>query len=672
MDKKLTNKFKEDSDQMEKISRKSFLKGAAGAIGVAALGTLAGCGTTSSPSPTATVTPEPVAADFTYADTIVWDAQYDVVVLGMGASGMSAAKTAADNGAKVVILEKCSEEDAGGNTKVCGQMFAWGHQDVEATKAYYTALCGGRELPEPVLDAIVDGVANMAEILETEFGMDSSEFWVLNEAGILSYMSPEYPEMPGSESMSLVATHMGVSDSYLYNNLKNLVLSYPDSIDVWYSSPAMELIQEPTTGTVVGVQIERDGKVMNVRALNGVCICTGGFENNKEMVQHYLNVINYAPRGGLFNTGDGILMAQKAGADLWHMSVYEGFFGLGGVSWNVGENAHASWISTLNRDSNNTGATILVGTDGDRFLNESEIVRHGHIYENGIWENPTFPEKIWYIFDQTQKDLMESDGLIPEAYADQIMAFDTVEEMAEGTGCIPEKLAQTIADFNFFATNGRDYKAGREAEYMRPFDGDKYYAVYMVSGILNTQGGPMRNENAQVLDCDGNPIPHLYSAGECGGVTVCMYQGGTNIAECITFGRIAGRNAAVAKDALPTFVPAVAVESDPAMPGEITDTVTEQAEYTVGENQYIGKAAGINGDVVVRVTMDGDTISNVEVLAQNETEGIGSNAIEALPEQFIGLSTEDAINAVDGVSGATITSNALKQAVINALLEAAG
>jgi uncharacterized protein with FMN-binding domain len=205
---------------------------------------------------------------------------------------------------------------------------------------------------------------------------------------------------------------------------------------------------------------------------------------------------------------------------------------------------------------------------------------------------------------------------------------------------------------------------------MRAFEGSKYYAMYLVNGLLNTQGGPRRNENAEVLDTDGNPIPHLYSAGECGGITVCMYQGGTNVAECFTFGRIAGKNAAAAKDALPDYV-VEAVESNPAQPGEITDLSTGAAEYEAGENQYIGTASGMNGDVVVRVTMDGDTISNVEVLKQAETEGIGSKAIEQLPEQFVGLSTEDAINGLDGVSGATITSNALKQAVINALLQAA-
>ena len=74
---------------------------------------------------------------------------------------------------------------------------------------------------------------------------------------------------------------------------------------------------------------------------------------------------------------------------------------------------------------------------------------------------------------------------------------------------------------------------------MRAFDGKMYYAMPMSGLMLNTQGGPRRNENAEVLDTNGNPIPHLYSAGEMGGITSCMYQGGTNIAECIIFGEIA-------------------------------------------------------------------------------------------------------------------------------------
>ena len=659
---------------MEKISRKSFVKGA---LGLGAVGILAGCGSSAdSTAASASSTAAPAEKkEFTFADTVRWDAQYDVVVMGMGAAGMVAAKTAADNGAKVVIVEKCEEGKAGGNTKVCGQLFAYANGDKDAAKSYYTALAGGRDIEPEIIDAISEGVANMADILADEFGFNKDEYmdWTgVNVVGTnMGAMSPEYPEMPGHEKMALWTTHAGASDGYLYQGLKQNVTDRVDAIDVWYSSPAKSLIQDPVTKTVVGVTVERDGKEMNIRALNGVCICTGGFECNKEMVQHYLNVINYAPRGGQFNTGDGIKMAQVVGADLWHMDCYEGLFGLGSVTYPVEEGIPCDMIATLAQNAVNTGAAILVGTDGDRFVNESETVRHGHLYENGIWENPTFPEKVWYIIDETQKGEIEAAGAMPEEQLAKLTAYDSIDALAEGIGVDKDRLTKTIKNYNSFANNGEDYKCGREAQYMRAFDGKKYYAMYMVSGLLNTQGGPKRSANAEVLDTQGNPIPHLYSAGECGGITVCMYQGGTNIAECITFGRIAGKNAAAVKDALPTYT-VEAVESAPAQPGDIDDLVGEEETYETADNQYIGKAQGMGDEIVVRVTVDDGKISQVEVLKQNETEGIGVPATEQLPEKFVGLDTEEAINAVDGISGATITSNALKQAVVNALLQAKG
>lgn len=659
---------------MEKISRKSFVKGA---LGLGLTGVLAGCASSaSSTAASASSTAAPAEKkQFTFADTVRWDAQYDVVVMGMGAAGMVAAKTAADNGAKVVIVEKCEEGKAGGNTKVCGQLFAYANGDKDAAKSYYTALAGGRDIEPEIIDAISEGVANMADILADEFGFNKDEYmdWTgVNVGGTnMGAMSPEYPEMPGHEKMALWTTHAGASDGYLYQGLKQNVTDRVDAIDVWYSSPAKSLIQDPVTKTVVGVTVERDGKEMNIRALNGVCICTGGFERNKEMVQHYLNVINYAPRGGQFNTGDGIKMAQAVGADLWHMDCYEGLFGLGSVTYPVEEGIPCDMIATLAQNAVNTGAAILVGTDGDRFVNESETVRHGHLYENGIWENPTFPEKVWYIIDETQKGEIEAAGAMPEEQLAKLTAYDSIDALAEGIGVDKDRLTKTIKNYNSFANNGEDYKCGREAQYMRAFDGKKYYAMYMVSGLLNTQGGPKRSANAEVLDTQGNPIPHLYSAGECGGITVCMYQGGTNIAECITFGRIAGKNAAAVKDALPTYT-VEAVESAPAQPGDIDDLVGEEETYETADNQYIGKAQGMDDEIVVRVTVDDGKISQVEVLKQNETEGIGVPATEQLPEKFVGLDTEEAINAVDGISGATITSNALKRAVVNALLQAKG
>ena len=639
---------------MKNISRRSFLKGGA------AMGLLTAMGGAS------------IAAaeeSYTYADTIKWDAQYDVVVLGMGMAGMNAAMAAADEGASVVICEKMNEALSGGNSKVCGQFFAYGHGDYDATMTYYKALSGGRQIEQEMLDTLVGGVVGLWDkVKDKYYDGDTSGFLDVTGYGYLGNMSPEYPEMPGSEKMSLIGTKLS-GGKWIYNATQDRLFGkYADKVDVWYESPAMELIQEPTTGTVIGVKVSRKGEERLVRALNGVCVCTGGFEANKDMVQQYLGVINYGALGGQYNTGDGIKMCQNAGAQLWHMNAFEGGFGLGGATWPVEIGTPCTGLSTLTQNALNTGASILVGTDGYRFLNESEVVRHGHLYENGIWENPRFAEHTWLIFDKTQKALIDEANLIPEAEKATLMEFDTIEAIAEYTGCKLEALKETIESYNSFAANGKDYAHHREAQFMRPFDGEKYYVKYMYQAILNTQGGPKRNQNAEILDANGTPIPHLYSAGEMGGMTVCMYQGGTNVAECIIFGEIAGKNAAAAKEALPAYTLAPKVESTPTTLGMDTDLGATKT-YETAEGEYVGVGKGLMGDVAVRVTMADGKIAAVEVIEQNETAGIGSLAIDAIPSQFVGLSTAEEIDAIDTVSGATVTSKALKEAVKNALAQ---
>ena len=637
---------------MKNLSRRSFLKGSV------AMGALAAMGGASLASAEET---------YSYADTIKWDAQYDVVVLGMGFAGMNAAMTAADAGASVVICEKMNDALSGGNSKVCGQLFAYGNEDYEATLKYYKQLSGGRDVPDDMLETIVKGVTHMWGTIKDKFYEgDTSGFLPCTGVPMLGYMSPEYPEFEGSDKVALVGTNQ-LGGVKLYDAVRATLLKYKDKLDVWFETPAIELIQEPTTKTIIGVKVNRKGEVRNVRALNGVVVATGGFECNKDMVQQYLNVINYGARGGQYNTGDGIKMCQQVGAELWHMNAFEGLFGLGGVTWpQEPGTGSCEWLSVLTQNALNTGAAILVGTDGHRFLNESEVVRHGHLYENGVWENPAFSEHTWYIFDETQKALIDEAGLIAEAEQASILAFDTLEELAEGTGC--KDIAETIENFNFFAANGKDYTCGRAAEYMRPFDGKKYYAKYVYQGLLNTQGGPKRNVNAEVLDTNGNAIPHLYSAGEMGGITACMYQGGTNVAECIIFGEIAGKNAAVAKEALPAYTLAEKVESTPLTLGMENDMTAEKT-YEAAEGQYVGVGKGLMGDVVVRVTMKDGAIAAVEVIEQNETATIAGPALETIPNQFIGMKTAEEVDAIDVVSGASVTSGALKEAVKNALAQ---
>ena len=645
------------------ISRRNLIKGAtlAGAAGAMAFSA-------------AVAVADEASDSYTFADTVKWDAEYDVVVLGMGFAGMVSAMEAADNGAAVLLCEKMEEGKAGGNSKVCGQSFACGDDDPDATMQYYTAMAAGRKYPEGVLEVITNGVAGMKNTIADKYGFNIDEFMSFTGLPVVGNISPEYPSFPGADKISLVVAHQGMSDSFLFQSMKSrLVDNYADKIDVWYATPGEELIQDPVSGAVIGVKVSRNGEERNVRALNGVCICTGGFENDTQMVQDYLGLIDYAVIGGLYNTGDGIKMAQKAGARLWHMSAFEGGLGMMGCGYNTPEGANAIQISVLQETPMNTGATIVVGDWGNRYQNESAPVLHGHMSDhNGIWENPKYPQHSWIIWDKTQMDAVNgTEGLFDPAYADTVTECATVADAAAVIGCTADDLQFTIDTFNDYATTGIDLAWNRPAETMRAFDGTAYYVMPLKANLLNTQGGPERNTDAQIVGMDGEPIPHLYSAGECGGITTCMYQGGTNVAECFIMGQLAGANAAAAKDPLPAYTLAPAVESTPAHLGDETDIKESTAASNGTPNDdgtYVGAGKGIGGEVPVTVTLDDDgKIASVTVGENSETEGIGSKAIEQLPEQFVGLSTADEIDAVDGVSGATLTSNALKAAIKAAL-----
>ncbi len=158
----------------------------------------------------------PEQGEYTYADTIKWDGEYDVVVVGFGGAGAVAAKTAADAGAGVLIVEKAPEGEEGGNTRYCGQLFAYGNNDYEATLAYYKQLAGGHDVPEEMLEVYADSIARMADVLADEFGANKAEFMDWSSVPLIGTMSPEYPEFEGSEKIGLWTLHQGISDSYLW------------------------------------------------------------------------------------------------------------------------------------------------------------------------------------------------------------------------------------------------------------------------------------------------------------------------------------------------------------------------------------------------------------------------------------------------------------------------
>lgn len=204
---------------------------------------------------------------------------------------------------------------------------------------------------------------------------------------------------------------------------------------------------------------------------------------------------------------------------------------------------------------------------------------------------------------------------------------------------------------------GEDILFGRSTDTMKKFSEGPFYAIEMVASVVNTQGGPERNKHAEILDLNGDPIPHLYGAGELGDVWSYCYQASCNIGGGMLFGREAGKNAAVAKtDNSPDSV----IEGKTAF----TPALVEEKIYETAENEFIGYGQGMGGTkLVVKVAMDGDTIQSVEILSHSETPGVSDRAIRLMPERIVEANSFD----VDAVTGGTVTSNAIKAAVADAL-----
>ena len=310
------------------------------------------------------------------------------------------------------------------------------------------------------------------------------------------------------------------------------------------------------------------------------------------------------------------------------------------------------------------GSLILVGAAGDRYLREDELARHGKHYSNGAWKMPKHPARSFLVFDQAQHDALVASGRIEEKQLSKALSASSIVELAGLMDADPSSLEQTIADFGKAASEGHDPMYRRAAETMRAFGEGPFYAIEVMPDILNTQGGPRRNGKAEVLDRDGQPIPHLYAAGEFGGIASNMYQGGGNMAECMIFGKVAGANAAAKKDPLPIYAVAAVESPLTYLPGKETDMVEEKT-YETAENEYVGKGQGIGGDVVVKVTMDGGKMSAIEVLEQSETPDIGGKALESLPQTVLDAQSVE----VDAVSGATTTSKAFFAAVTEAIAQ---
>lgn len=589
-----------------------------------------------------------------YLQTVRWDAEYDVVIAGYGFAGGAAAIAAADAGARVLLLEKAPLGQEGGNSRYAAQQALW-IDDTKASEAdilrYFQTLRGKNTNPS-------DEVYKTF-IAEAKKQVDYLKFLGAKDP-VKSYYA-EYPEYPGAAAIGLTIVKAPGGDGRLYGLIQANVKKRADKIDVWFEAPATKLLQDRDTGIVHGVVAKVNGKTVNIRAKNGVVLATGGYENNPDMFRNFANTPVAYAKGARFNTGDGILMAMDVDARLVNMANNNGpdpnvLNPETGISF--GYMTAGSKDSAWGGPAFTRHNVIMVGADGKRFWNETEKTKHGRIKFHNDYRHLQMPDPAFMIFDDEARTTSRvygawSEGAVKEIESGLVKKADTIEELAKLVGIDPDGLRAQIDRYNAFCKAGVDQEFGRSAKLLKPLLKAPFYAVEVVPTYTNTQGGPERDETAAILSRSGERIPHLYGAGELGSIFSHKYNGTGNIGESLIFGRIAGASAAQVKTD-------VSQESVLTGPGFKPAAAKAEAKSEAGEK--VGRARGMGGDVVLGVRTKDGKISAVRVIEANETPGIGTKALERLPEEAVRTNGK-----ADTVSGATVTSDAFRAALEDAL-----
>jgi succinate dehydrogenase/fumarate reductase flavoprotein subunit len=334
-------------------------------------------------------------------------------------------------------------------------------------------------------------------------------------------------------------------------------------INVMFETPAIELCQDIKTREILGVIAEQGGKQVYVKARKAVILCTGGFEANREMLADYYGICNVYNLGSPYDTGDGIKMLMKVGADLWHM---RNPTTTGGLWIVLNVPGHSPFFRNLRTPK---WSWIEVAKDGTRFYNEAYhwALRHMHMeYHGGIVDSPHFQclpvslifdeetrkaapivEATWMGWAAIMEDYRWSDDNSREVEAGWITKAESIGDLAMKLGIDQKALRETVTAYNKLAEAGEVDEFGREPEMMAPIKNPPYYGIHIWPSVVTTTGGGRRDKEARVLDVDGNPIPRLYEAGECGSTLANIYQNGSFLTECVVFGRIAAKNATAEK-----------------------------------------------------------------------------------------------------------------------------
>ena len=485
----------------------------------------------------------------------------DVVIVGAGGAGMTAALTAAEKGAKVIIIE--SQAAVGGNS-----VRATGGMNAGDTPYQDNAAFGESAGVEKTLASVETTYADHAVI--TELAETVKVQWAAYQQNAEGYFdSVELMQLDtiiggkginDAELVKVLATNSAAGIEWLRNYNIDLVntgafggasvnrIHWPKvdgkktSVGA-YMVPLLEeacnanenitILFETTGNEIILVDgaakgVKATGKTGNTVTVNAeaVILATGGFGANLEMVASYQpSLEGFMTTNAAGLQGQGIAMAQAVGAAVVDMDQIQ-----------IHPTVQADTAALITEGLRGDGA-ILVNAEGLRFIDEvgtRDVVSAAEIAQTGSYS--------WLIVDDA---MLQASSTI-QGYVKKGFVFTgaTYEELAAVTEMPAEAFAATMNAWNGYVAEKNDPDFGR-VSFTKPLDTAPFYAIKVTAGIHHTMGGVKINTQTQVLTEAGEAIPGLYAAGEVtGGVHGANRLGGNAVSDFVVFGRIAGEQAA--------------------------------------------------------------------------------------------------------------------------------
>jgi tricarballylate dehydrogenase len=485
---------------------------------------------------------------------------YDVVVVGAGNAALCAAISARESGAEVLVLEKASEDEKGGNSYFTAGGFRFAHEGLDDVCRDILTDLGAEErasidLPTHDRQFFYEQIMKVTrhqadEILAWALIDDSrpTMAWLRANGvrfipmyGRQSFLVDGKQRFYGGVNIEAVGGGAGLVE-FLLKRAQAL------GVTVRYAAGATRLLQDREY-RITGVVVRGPDGYEEVSCRAAVLAC-GGFEANPEWRVRYLGPgwDLCRVRGTRHNTGDGIRMALEIGAQ-----PFGNWSGCHSVGWDISAPPFGDRAVLDNFQKHSYPLGIMVNLEGRRFVDEGEDYRNLTYVKFGraIMAQPHLTAI--QIFDQKTVALLRDEYRIRQVTK---VEADTIAGLAEGLEIDPRALEATVCAYNAACQHGEFNPAVLDgvhttgisppkSNWALPIDAPPYVAFVTTTGITFTFGGLRINEGTEVQDLTDRSIPGLYAAGELvGGLFYENYPGGSGLMSGAVFGRRAGRSAA--------------------------------------------------------------------------------------------------------------------------------